>query len=288
MSATAGTSLVKQFIDQFDIMLADTPERLAQVYRIRADVYCREFKFEPEENCPGGLERDQFDGHSVHCLIMHRELNLAAGCIRLILSPDVQPQRQLPFEAHCGDELLYNAFDPALLPRYSIAEYSRLAVHTAFRKPQADCTLFPACQTTAELDESERRCFSLLHTALFVAAAVLSEQAGRGHNFAMMEPRLARLLKCAAGFNFRQIGQLIDYHGLRAAFHITTEGMLSGMKANLWELYDFINARLATDFAQADYGFFTPVPAYALPNMPHFGLPPGPFNSTTLPSGSLI
>ena len=288
MSTVAGKNLVSQFIDQFDIMLALTPEQLKSVYRIRYDVYCQEFQYEPKESFPDGLEYDKYDEHSVHCLIVHQNTQLPAACIRLIMPPDYDLKRQLPFEMHCDSDLSTETADTPILLRSNIAEYSRNTVHTAFRKPQSACVTFPHCQSIATVNDDERRCFSLLHIALLVSLPVLAELTGRIHNFGLMEPRIARLLRCAVGFNAQQVSQFVEHHGLRAAYHMTTDGMMNNLKTSFWELYDFINARLSTEFAQADYDFFTPVPAYGLASVPQFGLSAGPFNSTTLPSGSLM
>ena len=235
----AGTNLIEQFINQFDIMVADTPEKLELVYRVRGDVYCREFKFEAEEDCPGGLEQDQYDEHSVHCLIVHRASKLPAGCIRLILSSDADLEKPLPFEHFYDNSSSDSTVDLASLSRYRIAEVSRLAVHKDFRKPR----------TGGECGESDQSCFGLLSTALFVAATVLSEQIGCSDNFAMMEPGLAERMKMGAGFDLRQIGEVTEYHGLRAAYHVTTESMLATMRKNMGELHQFISARLADHFA---------------------------------------
>jgi N-acyl amino acid synthase of PEP-CTERM/exosortase system len=50
----------------------------------------------------------------------------------------------------------------------------------------------------------------------------VAERKGIQHFFVMMEPRLAR----SAGFlgiKFEQVGEVVDYHGQRAAYYINLE-----------------------------------------------------------------
>lgn len=238
-----GNALAERFAEHFDIVLAKTDAERDQVYKVRGEVYCREFGYEPEENCPGGLEQDEFDTQSVHCLIRHRKLNVAAGCIRLIMAPTYSPNGSLPFEHFCNRQQL--AFNNQ--SRRQVTEISRLAVRSEFRKPPLD-----------GLSDSERQIFPLVTIALFMAAPALSGLTGRSNNFAMMEPRLVRLLKRSSGFDFTQIGDLVDYHGWRAAFHITTENMLKNMHPHLNALYQLVLRTLKADFQPHHWAFLAP------------------------------
>ena len=122
------------FSDYFDVRFAHTEELMRQIHRLRYDVYCREFGFEREEDCPGGLERDAYDDHAVHCLIVHRDSGMGAGCIRVVVPPESTPNFQLPMERFCGFSLTDPILHPARRPRTRVAEVSRLAVHTQFRR----------------------------------------------------------------------------------------------------------------------------------------------------------
>ena len=72
----------------------------------------------------------------------------------------------------------------------------------------------------------------------------LVARSGRDHVYAMMEPRLERLLR-RSGLNFDRISDVMDYHGLRAAYHIHIRDALGGMSAELTELYELVDASLA-------------------------------------------
>src|SRR5579863_5932097 len=49
---------------------AETPEEIEGSLRLRFDVFCRELKDLPESACPGGLEKDAYDPHAVHFIVL--------------------------------------------------------------------------------------------------------------------------------------------------------------------------------------------------------------------------
>lgn len=241
-------SLGEHFSDYFQILLAWTPALLAQAYRIRFDVYCREFHYELEENFPDGLEQDEYDQHSLHCLIVHKASHLPAGCVRLVKTPAHDSSFLLPFTKFCGNSLTHVELHPNRLPHTSVAEVSRLAVHPTFRRRWKESESPFGRLSPTDIPEREARTFPLLTFALFTAGAALMTLAHRRHAFIMVEPRLARRLQ-NSGLLFTQIGKLIDYHGPREAYHITIEQALNGMKNELRDLYDLVYANLKKDAA---------------------------------------
>ncbi|MCG5535473.1 PEP-CTERM/exosortase system-associated acyltransferase [Ectothiorhodospira mobilis] len=242
------SSLAYHFQEYFQVLPADDPERLEQVFRIRYDVYCREFGYEREEDCPGGLERDDYDGHAVHCLIMHQPTMRAAGCIRVVIPPPGEPGFQLPLERFCGESLDHPERRPDHFPRDDIGEVSRLAVHTQFRRRKGESETPAGFPADYILTEDERRTFPLLGLALFCAGTSLMKQAGREQAFVMMERRLARMLQ-ASGFPFVQVGRPMAYHGERAAYHVTVQQVLESMRPDIRELHEFVHTSLTTDLA---------------------------------------
>ncbi len=241
-----GASLTDAFGDYFKIILASTPELQFTVFRVRGDVYCREFGYERPEDCPGGLEIDEFDRVSQHCLIMHRNTLTPAGCVRLVEATQRGPKGSLPMELAVGAAMRRGPLHPDNVPFKRRCEISRLAVHTRFRR-RANEQISPMGDL-GSLDFSERevRTFPLLSVALFLAATSLVARSGRDHVYAMMEPRLERLLR-RSGLNFDRISDVMDYHGLRAAYHIHIRDALGGMSAELNDLYELVDASLAED-----------------------------------------
>ena len=55
----------------------------------------------------------------------------------------------------------------------------------------------------------------------------------------MMEPRLARRLQ-ALGIPFVPVGEPTDYHGVRAAYHLTVQECRQSWMDIMRQMYDFI------------------------------------------------
>ena len=234
------------FQNYFRVVLAYTPALIEITQRIRYEVYSREFHFEREENCPGGLGKDEYDQFSIHCLVIHGPSNTPAGCVRLIKIPDDNPALLLPLERFCGHSLRHETLHPALMPRQTLCEISHLTVHTAFRRrPGESASPLGSNRVvfSEELTEKERRTFPLISVALIAASTALMVISDRPNLFIMVERWLATRLR-QMGLDFIQVGEEIDYHGPRAAYFITVEQMLSGMKGDLRELYGFVYASL--------------------------------------------
>ena len=138
-------TLAESFQQYFSAELSHTTEQLLAVYNVRYRVYCEEFAYEPAQSFTDREEKDEFDGHSLHCLMRHRSSEQPAGCVRVV-APD---QSQLtPMEKYCMDSI-----DPAFHKylyddRERMCEFSRLAVdaapatkrsapHTSRPKPQS-------------------------------------------------------------------------------------------------------------------------------------------------------
>lgn len=237
-------SLAMHFQTYFEIGLAQTPSMLEQAYRLRFDVYCREFHYEKEVDCPGGLERDEYDRYSRHFMVFHRASGASAGCVRMIEPVAEDPDFRLPMEKHCGDTLNHPVYDPRRMPRTGIAEISRLAVHTTFRRRRGESeSPMGALLHEGSPSEQERRTFPLISLALFAGAVAMMTLNRREHLFVMMEPRLARRLH-GVGFPFAPVGDVVDYHGLRAAYHVTVDDIVNGIRGEMREIYRFIDETL--------------------------------------------
>jgi N-acyl amino acid synthase of PEP-CTERM/exosortase system len=235
--------LIAPFQNYFQILIADTPELMEQVHRVRYEVFCQEFHFEQEENCPGGLERDEYDDQAIHFLIMHRNSALPAGCVRLIQTRTTDPDAPLPIERYCAASLAPGEGHPSRMLRNSLCEISRLAVSGHFRKRRGESESPLGTSEGIPMDnEIEYRIFPLLSFTLFLAVLSMSIFTQQRDSLAMMEPWLARHLQLM-GFSFRQIGELTDYHGARAAFHYTLDQALADKERRpiLRQLFDLID-----------------------------------------------
>jgi N-acyl amino acid synthase of PEP-CTERM/exosortase system len=243
-------SIVEDFQEYFDVELATTPEQMAKVYSIRYRVYCQEFGYEEAESFPDEQESDEFDAHSVHCLVIHKQTGMPAACVRVV---NVDQQTQMPMEKHCQDSLDPELFGARAVNRSSICEFSRLAVDGAFRRRAGEHASRFGEMSSMDCTKRELRTFSLLAIAAFVSAFAVSDHIGRTNAFAMMEPFLPRLLK-RSGVVVTRVGDDVDYHGVRAPYFITTQDAIDGMPDELCELYEAIHGKFAEGLSSGREG----------------------------------
>lgn len=97
-------------------------------FRIRHQVYCEELRFEPERE--SGMETDDFDEHSYHCVIEHKPSGNFAGTVRIVYSDSAE--QLLPIEKFCSTAISCEENAPWDFPRNEICEISRLAVPEQF------------------------------------------------------------------------------------------------------------------------------------------------------------
>jgi N-acyl amino acid synthase of PEP-CTERM/exosortase system len=240
-------SLLRSFQDFFTVRMATTAELQQETYRIRYRVYCEDMQFEASERFPDQLERDEFDEHSLHCLVTHTRTGLPAGCVRLVKAGE---SASLPFEKFCLDSL-YTEFAQDLYERRdSICEFSRLAVDRDFRRrPGEDHTRLGEMDAM-DCSHMERRSFSLIAVATTLAAFAMADLSGRGRVFGMMERHLPRLLR-SSGFLMEQAGDFTEYHGRRAPYFTTVERVTAHLRPELLEFYNAIYEDFRTQISKA-------------------------------------
>ena len=231
------------FHDYFQVLAADSVALRDEVYRIRYEVYCRELAYEDASRFPDQRERDEFDDRARHCLLRHRDSGEYAGCVRLITRHALDDHARLPLEKYCWQSL-----DPVLMHelraragRYG--EISRLAVPARFRRRRGEQGC-PVGATEEEPREEDNRRSPHIALGLYMAASSIGLDSGLDGVFAMMEPRLARHLR-RFGIEFHQAGGVMEYHGQRAAYYISREGLLQGLHPEIESLLYSIKADLA-------------------------------------------
>jgi N-acyl amino acid synthase of PEP-CTERM/exosortase system len=239
---------VKEISEHFSTYLApriaNTDDLLSVSYKIRHQVYCVEEGFEPPNS--EEIEKDEFDKYSSCCLIEHTKNKRFAGTVRLVRPFD--NTHLLPIEKYCENSITDNKLHPKNFPRHEVCEISRLAVPNEFRRRQMDQYDGAALGVINPhtYSEQELRCFPFIAIGLYLAAASVSINAGVKHNYVMMEPRLARSMRFI-GIKFEQIGPTVDYHGKRAAFHITPEMLHRNLPKGFALMYSNINRTLFSD-----------------------------------------
>jgi N-acyl amino acid synthase of PEP-CTERM/exosortase system len=240
------------FTRYFQVIFADTPELKEEVYRIRYEVYCRELRYEPAENFPDRLEQDIYDERSCHCLLLHRRSGVYAGCVRLVLPDPSDPEGKLPFEDPCAGSLYPDLIEPIFDHRHAVGELSRIAVPEHFRRRKGERGRQVGNMEMPVPKPGELRQFSHIPLGLYLACSAIGVMNGLEGVFAMMEPRLARHLQ-RFGIIFQQVGQVVDYHGPRAAFYISQETLLRNLNPEVRKLLDCLLADVSTGHEPVEF-----------------------------------
>ena len=164
------------FSQMFELIPALDDVALEQVYRVRHDVYCRDLGWEPmREN---GLETDEFDRHSLHCLLRCRTTGEPVGCTRLILARPEAPDHPFPFEQSCREVLDRSIADPARLPRHTLGEVSRLAVLNTFRKRRGEESTAVSMSEDDFGGPGPQQRFPFVPVSLYLGAAAIARRFG--------------------------------------------------------------------------------------------------------------
>lgn len=235
--------IAEQFQQYFSVTPATTTAVKHEIYKLRYEVYCKEFNYEPIENFPDGMEHDEYDAYALNVLVQHKSTGLAAGCTRLITTDPANADTPLPIERYCRDSLNIDYLNDLNLSRQSICEASRLSVSENFRRRRGESKTRFGCLESLGFSPHELRTFPLISVSISLATTALTELTGRHFMLAMMEPSLPRLLQ-RIGYNFEQVGDITDYHGKRAAYLQETNAVLQNLKPELRDLYNEIRKSL--------------------------------------------
>ncbi|WP_158971623.1 PEP-CTERM/exosortase system-associated acyltransferase [Paraglaciecola sp. L3A3] len=233
------------FSEYLSPVLALEPSLQTEAYKIRHEVYCRELKF--EEMKPSGLEIDDFDSHSTHCLIQHMPTGEYAGTVRIVKSAN--ESQLLPIEKYCMSSIDEDNVHPNDFPREEICEISRLAVPAQFRKRQTDKFKGSATGVINQTvySEKELRCFPFIAVGLYLSVASICLRQGIKHCFVMMEPRLARSLRFV-GIPFEQVGPVVEYHGKRAPYYISRHLLMNGLSPGFKSMLKNIDKKIEAQY----------------------------------------
>ncbi|MDO8863757.1 PEP-CTERM/exosortase system-associated acyltransferase [Haliea sp. E1-2-M8] len=241
----------EHFHKYFSVSLATTPEQRLSAHRLRFRVYCEEFRYldprdRPDEEQVAGIEVDEFDDRSIHCLVTHRRTGRAAGCVRVVTTRDNLYEDPLPLGKFCLPALSLSALDVLAADRSRVGEISRLAVDPVFRRRSGDHAGQPGRTRAVDINHQEVRSFSMIAVAALLGAAASSEMLGLTDVFAMMKPALPRLMR-RSGLTLARAGQITDYHGRRAPYHMSAETYRRTMPAQLGNFYEELRIRLGSD-----------------------------------------
>jgi N-acyl amino acid synthase of PEP-CTERM/exosortase system len=231
----------------FQILLAVVESDRHAAFRIRHSVYCEDLGWEAVR--ADGLETDEFDAHSLHCLIRSAASAEDIGCVRLVLTRPENPYAALPFERSCGDALDRSLIDPAAMPRDRIAEVSRLAIVGQYRRRRGE-EKTPGIVQDADFGTPDRPRFPYLLVGLYMGVFALADMHGLEKLFLLSEPRLARHLNKIGIIN-RPIGSPIEHRGLRAPAVMDVREVIDNLDPLLGSVYSVVRAELEAAFRAA-------------------------------------
>jgi len=241
--------VVAAFNEYFEVVDADSPALLREVFHLRYQVYCIEQRapgFEAS-NYPDEMESDEYDRHSSHILLRHRPTGEFVGTARLILQDPLDPARLFPTEKHMEiDPVL---IDRSKLTRQNTAEISRLVVVRRFTRRRDE--LLHAYKSAVNIEgwaPTKQRRFPHPVLALVVGIIRMSSKNNVTQCLSVMEPSLNRLLG-HFGLQFDVIGPLINHHGPRRPYYIDLIQLLDRMYINNKEFWE-----LMTDFGKIRIG----------------------------------
>ena len=204
--------LLRQFDLHFETMTADTPDLVPLAHRVRYQVYCIENRFENPADHSDELERDEFDSHAIHSLLVDRQTGDALGTVRLVLPLSDAPHNSFAIQRLSDHPLLKGS---RRLPLHATAEVSRLSLSREFGRRAAATKALNAGRTKPTAAESSLyRCGPLMRLGLMQMLVRMSAQNGITHLLAVMEPKLLRML-AAMAIHFEPLGGMVEYHGWR-------------------------------------------------------------------------
>ncbi len=229
-------NLREGFRKYFEVVPALTDALRDEVYRIRHAVYCEELGW--EQLRPDGRERDEYDAHSLHCLIRAHVDGRFVGCTRLVLAKPGEPHESLPFEKACAHTLDRSIIDPQALPRHTIAEFSRLAVIARYRRRKGEQRNAAAISEDSFGSKDQPR-FPYIPVGLYLGTIEMAARSGIDTLFVLTEPRLANHLG-KLGVRIRKIGGAIEHRGTRIPSMMSVQSILSGLNFIVRPLHKLI------------------------------------------------
>lgn len=237
-------NIQSEFDKYFRIVPVHTKQQITICQQLRYQVFCRENKIIDNQQSHRGLEFDEYDYRSKHCLLMYRPSNTAFATVRLILA-DPQ-QSNLPYPIEQFDILRRTRRDKMWkAPRKKLGEISRFAVSKQFkRRGNESIYSHGISDSFSDFDwHTIKRWYPHITLGLFRAIIYMSRLYGVEYWYANMEPSLIRLL-ARTGINFTPVGPLVEYHGLRQPCIGVVEKILDDIHNSRYEVWQFITSEI--------------------------------------------
>ncbi len=243
------------------VNIATDEKELKEIFKLRYRVYCQEWGFDKQMNHSSEIVNDSFDEKAIH-FVARDESRAMVGAIMLILDSS----EGYPIEKHC--ELTINKDE---LPRDRLAEIARLVIHRDYRRRSEDKYIyghdeerrsigsynFPqnlrrantgfrraddkyrhkqGGRRPAESYSDRRRRHELL-ISLFKAVYQESKRRNITHWYSFLTKGILILLN-SFGFDFHEIGDPVEYHGICTAYLTQIEKVDQEMESKSTEMYN--------------------------------------------------
>jgi N-acyl-L-homoserine lactone synthetase len=233
---------------------------LNEIFKLRFKVFCLEWGFEKPENHSSSVITDEFDKHAVHFAVRD-DAGRIVGALMLIKNSPAG----FPIEKYC--EL---TIDPDDIPRDRLAEISRIVIHRDYRRraedkyiygpdeerriigsfdfPQTyhnnqthfrradDRFRFRGGRRSGEMSGDRRRRHEVILN-LFREVYRESIDSGITHWYTVMTRGIVMLLG-RFGITFTEIGDPVDYHGIRTPYMAEVLRIANEMKEKNPALYE--------------------------------------------------
>ena len=223
-------------------------EVLRDTFRMRYEVYVKEFEFEDPNDHPNGLETDDYEDESIHFACVN-EHDAVVGTIRLVLGSD----KGFPIEH--ATETTFIGKKPH---RSKIGEISRLTVSRDLRRRKEDGIygvesyikkseggILPDHGTIPK--EMQGRKNPIIVLGLYQVMLHESLRSGLTHWYMITEQKLYYALK-KFGFLFHQIGDPVQYHGERVPYLADIQELLINLKQTDAGMFDLMLAGIEPEY----------------------------------------
>ena len=214
--------LHKHFRTYFQVVPAVTPELIQEAQMIRHDVYCAELGWEPVQS--NGMEVDEYDDRSLHCLLKAVKSQRYIGCVRLILPDPDATNGMLPLQLSCRDVLDPGQPNLEAMKQGRVAEVSRLAIISDYRRRKHEQG-HPVAIAEEDYKLSGRRRFPYIPVGLYIGMLHLAARHNIEQLYFITEPMLAVHFSRLGG-KLQPIGQAIEHRGKRKPYVMDVQQVL--------------------------------------------------------------
>ena len=232
-------NLGNSFKKYFEIVPALSETLKNEAFRVRHDVYCKDLKFESEQT--NELETDENDAQSLHLLIRNITTDEFIGCTRIVLPSHDNPKLLLPIEKICADTIDQSILESFELTRTNVAEVSRLAVISRYRRRKSDPIKSPVSISKEDYGSANQPRFPYIPIGLFMGTIELARLNGIDYIFILTERRLADHFK-KLGANLQFIGGPVEHRGKRLPSILNINETIKEMRFIFRPLFKTIKA----------------------------------------------